>query len=357
VSEDVGTGSATIVDEEGRVPSAAESTQVVAAIVEQSARPGWRTRLAENPTLVLCGVVVVLYAITAWQDDSLLTVRGVRSILLLACPLAIFAASQTLCMLTGGIDLSIAMTANLAAYVAATQSDRGAWIALPMALGIGLAVGLTNGIAIGVMRVNPLIMTLGMASVLLGIITVGIRGWLSGSTNVLSTVREIGSQPLIGPLPKNILVWGVIAAVLILGLRSSGLGRTIYAVGDNQIACRLAGVRIWQVLLAVYVMSGLLAAIGGLLFSGTTGSVGPDQTNSYLLPSVAATVIGGTSILGGVGGYTGTMLGAIVLTLLNRLLLRLDTSEAFKQMLYGAIVLALAWLYVRISGQKTSEAG
>jgi ribose transport system permease protein len=355
VTQELESGATTIVDEAGNVPSTAESTQVVAAIVEQTARPGWRTRLVESPTLVLCGVVIVLYLVTAWQDDSLYTVRGVRSILLLACPLAVFAASQTLCMLTGGIDLSIAMTANLAAYVAATQSERGAWIAIAMALGIGVAVGTTNGLAIGVLKVNPLIMTLGMASVLLGIITVGIRGWLSGSTNMLSIVREVGSQPLIGPLPKNIIVWAVIAVVLILGLRSSGLGRTIYAVGDNPIACRLAGVRIWQVLLAVYLMAGLFAAVGGLLFSGTTGSVGPDQTNSYLLPSVAATVIGGTSILGGVGGYTGTILGAIVLTLLNRLLLRLDTSEAFKQMLYGAIVLLLAWLYVRLSGQKATD--
>jgi ribose transport system permease protein len=356
VSElDAGPGSATIVDEEGNVPSVAESTQVVAAIVEQSVRPGWRTRLVENPTIVLCGVVIVLYAITAWKDDSLLTQPGIRSILLLSCPLAIFAASQTLCMLTGGIDLSIAMTANLAAYVAATQSDRGAWIAIILAMTVGLVVGLINGLAIGVMKVNPLIMTLGMASVLLGVITVGIRGWLSGSTSMVSIVREIGSQPLTDFLPKNLIVWAIVSAVLILGLRSSGLGRSIYAVGDNPIACRLAGVRIWQVLLAVYLMSGLLAALGGLLFSGTTGSVGPDQTNSYLLPSVAATVIGGTSILGGVGGYTGTILGAIVLTLLTRLLLRLDTSDAFRQMLYGAIVLALAWLYVRLSGQKTTE--
>ena len=352
---EAGPGSATIVDEEGNVPSVAESTQVVAAIVEQSVRPGWRTRLVENPTIVLCGVVIVLYAVTAWKDDSLLTQPGIRSILLLSCPLAIFAASQTLCMLTGGIDLSIAMTANLAAYVAATQSDRGAWIAITLAMTVGLVVGLINGLAIGVMKVNPLIMTLGMASVLLGVITVGIRGWLSGSTNMVSIVREIGSQPLTDFLPKNLIVWAIVSAVLILGLRSSGLGRSIYAVGDNPIACRLAGVRIWQVLLAVYLMSGLLAALGGLLFSGTTGSVGPDQTNSYLLPSVAATVIGGTSILGGVGGYTGTILGAIVLTLLTRLLLRLDTSDAFRQMLYGAIVLALAWLYVRLSGQKTTR--
>jgi len=340
---------------EAAEPSAAESTAVVAEIAREAARPGWRVRLAEQPTLVLAGVFAVLYAITAWQDDSLLTAAGVRSILLLSCPLAVFAACQTLCMLTGGIDLSIAMTANLAAYVAAVESGRGTVPALALALGVGLAVGLVNGLAIGAFRVNPLIMTLGMASVLLGIITVGLRGFLSGSTTVLPFVRDVGSGKLTGPLPTNVIVWVVISLVLVLGLRSTGLGRSIYAVGDNPIACRLAGVRVWQVLLAVYALSGLLAAIGGLLFSGTTGSVGVDQTNSYLLPSVAATVIGGTSILGGMGGYSGTIIGALILTVLNRLLLRLDVSEAFKQMLYGVIVLALAWLYVKLTGQRTGE--
>ena len=155
-------------------------------------------------------------------------------------------------------------------------------------------------------RVNPLIMTLGMASVLLGIITVGLRGWLAGSTNVLDVVREVGSGTLYRPAAEEPHRLGRSSSLLlVLGLRSSGLGRMIYAVGDNPIACRLAGVRVWQVLLAVYVLAGLFAAVGGLLFSGTTGSVGVDQTNSYLLPSVAATVIGGTSILGGTGGYSG----------------------------------------------------
>ncbi len=170
-------------------------------------------------------------------------------------------------------------------------------------------------------------------------------------------VRDIGSGTFFGPLPRNLIVWVVISAILVLGLRSSGLGRMIYAVGDNQIACRLAGVRVWQVLLAVYVLAGLLAAVGGLLFSGTTGSVGVDQTNAYLLPSIAATVIGGTSILGGTGGYSGTIIGALILTVLNRLLLRLDTSEALQQILYGLVVLALAWLYVRLTGQKVVEGG
>ena len=340
------------VDTPGHVATAPSPVDVPDAVPEAAGQAPWRTYLADHPTVALAGLVVVLYAVTAWRDDSLLTMSGVRSVLLLACPLAILAASQTICMLTGGIDLSAAMTANLAAYIAATQSDRGAWLAIAFALLAGAAIGGVNGVAIGVFKVNPLIMTLGMASVLLGVITVGIRGWLSGSTRVLEVVREIGGQPLAGPLPKNVIVWAVVALVLVLGLRSSGLGRTIYAVGDNPIACRLAGVRVWQVLLAVYVIAGVLAAVSGLLFSGRTGSAGIDQANSYLLPAVAATVIGGTSILGGKGGYGGTILGAIVLTLLNRLLLRLDTSEAFKQMVYGAILLALAWVYVRLSGQR-----
>ena len=237
-------------------------------------------RLAEQPTLVLAGVFAVLYAVTAWQDDSLLTTAGVRSILLLACPLAIFAASQTLCMLTGGIDLSIAMTANLAAYVAATESGAGH--------GAGAGPGprrrarrrrSSTALAIGVFQVNPLIMTLGMASVLLGIVTVGLRGWLAGSTNVLDVVRDVGSGTLIGPLPTNLIVWAVVAVVLVLGLRSSGLGRMIYAVGDNPIACRLAGVRVWQVLLAVYVLAGLLAAVGGpaVLRDDRLGRRRPDE--------------------------------------------------------------------------------
>lgn len=319
--------------------------------------PTWRTWVADQPVIVLLAVAVALYAVTAWQDSSLLTTNGIRSILLLSAPLAVFAAAQTVCMLTGGIDLSIAMTANLAAYVAATQSDRGPWVAIPLALAVGVVIGAVNGLAVGVFKVNPLIMTLGMASVLLGVVTVGLRGWLSGSTRVLPIVREIGSQPLIGPLPKNFLVWGAIALLLVFGLRSSGLGRAIYAVGDNPVACRLAGIRVWQVLLAVYILAGVFAAVGGMLFSGTTGSVGVDQTNAYLLPAVAATVVGGTSILGGIGGYGGTIVGAIILTLLNRLLLRLDTSEAFKQMLFGAIVLALAWAYVRLSGQRANDGG
>jgi ribose transport system permease protein len=323
-------------------------------VVADPAVRDWRQTLVDRPAVVLSGVLLLLYFVTGLVAPGMFTPNGVRSTLLLACPLAILAASQTLCMLTGGIDLSTVMTANFAAYVAANQSGQGPLVALSLALLVGLAVGTVNGVGVGVFKVNPLIMTLGMASVLLGVVTVGLvgDGFLSGSTRLLPVLRTVASGTLFGPVPNNVLVWALVAAVLIFGLSRTGLGRAVYAVGDNPIACRLAGVRIWQVLLAVYVLSALLAALGGLLFSGISGSVGPDQTNAYLLPSVAAAVIGGTSILGGVGGYTGTILGALILTVLNRLLLTLDTTEAFRQILYGLIVLALAWVYVRLTGQR-----
>ena len=127
----------------------------------------------------------------------------------------------------------------------------------------------------------------------------------------------------------------------------------LYAVGDNPLAVRLAGVRIWQVLLIVYVLCSILAAIGGVLYVGVINAADLQLVSPYLLPSVAAVVIGGTSIFGGVGGYSGTILGAIILVVLDSLLTLLDASQAFKQILYGAIILLLAWLYAT----STARAG
>lgn len=317
-------------------------------------RLSWRDRLAERPFIALLGVFALLYLGTGLRDHGLFTENGIRAVLLLACPLAIFGAAETLCMLTGGISLSVTMTANLAAYVAASKSHLGTAPALALALGVGVAVGLVNGVGIGVFKVNPLIMTLGMSSVLLGITTVGLvgNGFLAGTTQILPVVSRVSAGTLIGPIPSNAVLLAVIAALFIWGLGRTGLGRLVYAVGDNAVASRLAGVRLWQVLVAVYVGTELLAAVAGLLYSGISGGVAPDQTNGYLLTAIAAAVLGGTSIFGGQGGYAGTIVGALSLTVLDRLLTSLDTSDAVRQVVYGLIVLALAWLYARVTGRR-----
>ncbi len=196
--------------------------------------------LARRPVVALIFILALLYAVTAIQDPSLLQLNGVRSILLLACPLAILAACQTVAMLTGGIDLSSAMIANFAAYVCANNAGAGPVLALLLAFLVGGAIGAINGIGIGVFRVNALIMTLGMSSVLIGVVTVGIvgNGFLSGSTRILPLVATVGGGTLIGPIPFNSVVLVAVSVLLVWGLGRTGLGRTIYATGDNEPAVR-----------------------------------------------------------------------------------------------------------------------
>lgn len=291
---------------------------------------------------------VVLVIITCVKEPSYLSAAGVRNTLLLAAPLAILAGGQTLCLLTGGVDLSVSMTATAAAYVCANKSSLGATTAILLGLGVATVIGAVNGVGVAVGRVNPLIMTLGMQGILVGLLTKGAQSFLKGSTNVTPFVKTLGGGAW-GAVPYNVIVWIGVAVLLIWGLRSTGLGRSIYGVGDNPIACRLAGIRVWRVQFAVYVMCAVLAGIAGILLAGRSGSVDLQLANFLLLPSVAAAVVGGTSIFGGVGGYTGTILGALILGVLERLLLFMDASEAVKQMLYGALILGLAWLYAELT--------
>jgi ribose transport system permease protein len=307
-----------------------------------------RIASANRPTLALIGVLVALVVANGLIDRNFLSLSQLRNTLLVTAPLALLAGGQTLCMLTGGIDLSVAMTATAAAYVTGVQSaDGSAVLAIAAGLLVGVVVGLVNGLAIGVFKVNPLIMTLGMSGILTGLLTVGSQTFLGGATRMSELVLELGGGTIVGPIPWNLVVWLLLGGALVVGLRRTGLGRLIYAVGDNRVACRLAGVRIWQVETAVYTLCALLAAVAGILIGGRSGSVDLQLAGSYLLPSVAAAVIGGTSILGGIGGYTGTILGAVILAVLDTMLNLLTVDEALKQVLYGCIILALSWAYAR----------
>jgi ribose transport system permease protein len=313
-----------------------------------------RRALADNPIVTLSFVFVALYVATdvinrAQSGEAFLTPTQVATTFLFAAPLAFLAAGQTLVMLTGGVDLSIATTATSAAYATAWQG-RGGVNALLLALAVGFGIGLVNGIGVGVFGANPLIMTLGTSAVTLGLLTIlALKEW---EPVVPGWVKTLGSERFFEYVPWNILLWAPLAALIILGLRYSGYGRMIYAVGDNPVACRLAGVRVWQVLVLVYGLCGTLSALAGMLLLGFNNAADLGLASPFLLPSVAAVVIGGTSILGGFGGYSGTILGALILTVLDSLLTILNASAAVKQMLYGAIILALAWLYARTSSAE-----
>lgn len=318
------------------------------AALGRSAR--MRLLLAENPTLILIVVLVILVLATGTIEPNYLSVGGLRNTLLQAAPLGILAGAQTILMLSGGIDLSVAMIATAAANVAANQSPNGAAVAILAGLVVGLIVGTLNGIGVTLFRVNPLIMTLAMASILLGLFTAWTQTILVGSTQVSTFIRLLGGGSFFGNrIPYSVVVWALVAIALIWLLRRSGWGRLLYAIGDNEVAVRLAGVRVWQVRITAYTLAGILGAIGGMLLAGRNGTVDLQIGNAFLLPSIAAVVIGGTSTFGGMGGYTGTILGALILSVLNSMLTFLNVGQAIQQVVYGVIVLALAWGYAGLT--------
>jgi ribose transport system permease protein len=304
--------------------------------------------LADRPWIVLIGVLVVLAAAIDIIRPGTVGPTWVANTILFAAPLGIVAAGQTLVMLTAGIDLSVAAVITAAAYVAASQSYYGSIRAVLLALGVGVLIGLINGLGVGIFRVQPLIMTLGMGFVVAGSLLVySLTVNHEGPPNVPDIVRTLGGGKLLGIIPINAIVWGAIAALVLVGLRYTGLGRLIYAIGDNPVAVRLSGVRGWMVLLVTYVICGFLSAVAGLILEGAINGVDLSLGDVYLLPSVAAVVIGGTTIYGGHGGYAGSLVGALILTVLSSLFTLLDAPDPVKQILYGAIVVLLAALYVR----------
>lgn len=310
------------------------------------ARQTWAQYLADRPLIVLGAVLVLLAVATGLIEPGYFSAGGLRNTLLLAAPVGILAAAQTVLMLTAGIDISVAMVATLAAYLIGTQTGGNVAVGIGWALLVGALVGVVNGLVVGIFRVHPLIVTLAMSAILLGLLSQWAQGVFRGATSVPSFVRTVGGGSFAGNLiPYNALVWAAVAVLVIVGLKRTGLGRMVYAIGDNPTAARLAGVRAWHVLLAVYVLSGVLAALAGMLIAGQVGAVDLRLGQEYLLPSVAAAVIGGTSLFGGVGSYQGTILGALILSVLDRMLTFLNASPAVKQVVFGVIVLALAWAY------------
>jgi ribose transport system permease protein len=312
----------------------------------------WRRLLRDRPIIPLVGLLAVLVILSELARRGIVTPGWAGTILQAAVPLAILAGCQTLTMLTGGIDLSVGAVASMAGFVVATFiHSQGLEAGLAVALVAATLVGLVNGIGVGVFRVHPLIMTLGMSLVVLGLANAWQILTLQTFTGVADELRTLGSGRSFEVLPNSLVVFVPVVALIILGLRRTGFGRLLYAVGDNPIAARLSGARSWQVLVVLYVISALLAAIAGFLISGLTNVASVNLAETYVLPSVAAAVIGGTSIMGGRGGYSGTIVGALILTVLSSLLSSLGYPEAVRQILFGAIIVAVAAAYTRVTGE------
>jgi ribose transport system permease protein len=313
---------------------------------------GWRRLLRDQPLIPLSGLAIALVIVLQLASPGIVTAGWIGVVLRQATPLAILAGCQTLCMLTGGIDLSVGAVASMAAFVMATLvNGQGPLVAVIAGLAVALAAGALTGIGIGVFKVHPLIMTIGMGLVVLGFVAVYQLAMVLAGIVIPDPIIWLGSGTTFDFLPNSLFLFVPLAVVIIAGLRRSGYGRLLFAIGDNPVAARLAGVRIWQVQLVLYTLSALLAALAGFLIAGLNKTASPALVQSEVLPSIAAAVIGGTSILGGRGGFAGTILGALILTLLTSLLTVLNIPEAMRQVLFGAIIVVVAAAYTRVTGE------
>ena len=312
----------------------------------------WRALFRDRPViplLVLLGLLVILFEL----GPSSVNLGWAGGIFRAAVPLAILAGCQTLAMLTGGIDLSVGAIASASGFVVATLvSGMGLPVAIVIVLVAAGLVGLVNGIGVGVFKVHPLIMTLGMSLVVLGLANVWQVQRIQTGAGVPPELRTLGSNLFLTVIPYSLIVFVPVALLILLGLRRTGYGRLLYAIGDNPIAARLSGARAWQVIIVLYIISAVLAGIAGFLIGGLTNVASVTLADSYVLPSVAAAVIGGTSILGGRGGFGGTIVGALILTVITSLLSSLGYPEAVRQILFGAIIVAVAAAYTRVTQES-----
>jgi ribose transport system permease protein len=306
----------------------------------------------EAPVVPLLGLLLVLVLANHIVRPGIVTLDWIGVIVRATIPLAIIAGCQTLTMLTAGIDLSVGAVASMAGFVVASLVvAHGLWFALAVALIAAVLAGLLSGIGVGVFRVHPLIMTLGVSLVVLGLANAWQIITVQSSTGVPDALRDLGSKRIGEVLPYSLIVFIPIAALILVGLRRSGFGRLLYAIGDNPVATRLSGARAWQVLIVLYIISAVFAAIAGLLLSGLTNVASVTLADSLVLPSVAAAVIGGTSIAGGRGGFAGTMVGALILSVTSALLTSLGYPEAVRSIVFGAVIVFVAAAYSRVTGE------
>jgi ribose transport system permease protein len=299
-----------------------------------------------NPAIpIVIALMAVLVAIGMSFSDRFGTLRNLTNIFEQSAGLGFVSLGQTLVILTGGIDLSIDGIVTIAAMLTSGLIDGDPARVVPVVaavLAIGGLIGALNGVLTVALRVHPLIVTIGMASVLQG-------------AALLYTLNPPGSVPFeferfaYGRV-SGVPVSGVVMLALFLAvgvfLRYTGLGRQIYAVGGDPFAARLIGISHSKVIIVAYALSGLFAALTAVYLVSRLGIGDPWAGQGWALRSITPVVVGGTILAGGRGGVTGTLLGVFLISLLNNLLNYLDVSTYYQWIIQGLIIIVAVSVYV-----------
>lgn len=286
--------------------------------------------------------VLVLSVVLAFLSQAFFTAANLLNVLRQASLTFLLASGVTVVILAGGLDLSIGATAGLSACIAATAIKATGTISLGVgaSLACGIAVGLLNGLMVTVLRLPPFIATYGMLWMLHG-----ITYWYMAGETIYSFppgFRTIGSGYLLG-VPVPVYLMAAFLAAGWLFTKRTTYGYEIYAIGANPEAARLSGIPVRSRLLLVYTISGAMAGLAAVVYLARLNSAEADIGEPLMLPAIAAVLIGGTSLFGGLGAISGTLIGALLLTLVLNGMNLLNVNGNWQPLVNGVIVLLAAW--------------
>lgn len=286
-------------------------------------------------------LTLLLLAVGEMLHVGFISVANLGAVLLLSTFLGVVAYAQGIVVLTGGFDLSVAWVMTMGGVMLtglSRGSNANALWAIPLILATGSFVGLLNGLGIVFLDIPPIVMTLAMDVIVQGVVMTVISGTPSGAAPPL--LMALATTNVVPGVPWLVVFFAVFVAAGILLLTATPLGRYVYAIGNSQRVSRLSGVRVNLVLVTVYAISGFCSALAGMLIAGYTQTAFLGTGDTYLLPSLAAVIVGGASIFGGRGHYGATAGGAILLTVLSTILASLNWPDAVRSIVYGAVILA-----------------
>ena len=305
--------------------------------------------LIGGPITSAFGCIVALLLLGSLYSSSFLSPEYLLQQLKVASFLGVIATGAMLVILLGQIDLSVPWVVAVGGMMATAATGWGPWgsaFAIPFGIACGVALGLLNGFGVAFLRIPSMIVTLAVNAVAQGLMVVHTGGF-SPQDASSPAMRFIATGHGLLGIPNALLVWAAVGAGAVFVLTRTGFGRCVYAIGNRERAAYLSGARTRLVVMAAFAVAGGLSAFGGVLLAGYASKAAQAMGDPYLLPAIAAVVLGGTSILGGRGHYLGTVAGVVLITLLQSILSVMQIEEWGRHLIYGGVIVAMLLLYGR----------
>lgn len=305
-------------------------------------------RKADPAVLTAFGCIILLLVIGGIYSRSFLSPEYLLQQLKVASFLGVIATGMMLVILLGQIDLSVPWTVTAGAMMAcaaAAYGPVGVALAIPFGIFCGAIIGAINGVGVAYLRIPSMIVTLATNAVTQGMMVI-YTGGFSPQDSATDAMRYLATGTILG-IPNAAIIWLILGVATVFVLGRTSFGRSVYGIGNRERAAYLSGINTRRIVMIAFAASGALSAFGGVLLAGYASKAAQSMGDAYLLPAIAAVVLGGTSILGGRGSYLGTVAGVILITLLQSILSVMQMPEAGRQITYGLLIILMLLLYGR----------